>query len=280
MFTLEKISLFPFIHHLATMLHIDYYNNLYIFLTTNKIYDFKRLEEFMRAGYPLVNNKEFYKMLEKAYKTLSRINSRQLEPQTYSSNQWLINDNHFQQLIVFTDNAVILDDILIKNPVNARNTKSQLDWCTISFAKDLMGKITIDGKNALAEVLKNVGPTKINKIADNISLYDEQIRHIIKETPESFTGNLFFKDWNPKNQIISTEIKDIVLYLVNNGEYFMWGQMTDKAKKAFLQAVLNPKSERNVIRQNIITLLTNYTTLSEVENGLTRTRAIDKFIIR
>lgn len=279
MYTLEDISLYPFIFTLEkSILKSPKNKELYEFLIKYKIFDFKRLEEFIRMNYPLVNTQTFYKMLEKAYKTLCKLNTGQLEPQTYFFDNWN-NSDYFKKLIKSTDDEVVLNDILLRNPLNIRYQKTDIDWCQVSLAKQLMNKLAVNGNNAFAECMRYVGPHKLDSLANNISLYRWQLQQVISETTTDFYGNLFFKDQDTKEKIILEDIKSIVYYLTDNGSRFLWGNMSNTDKARLIKLSLTPGLPDYIVRDNLVKLLANYTTLSEVKIGLARSRTLDKFIL-
>lgn len=57
------------------------------------------------------------------------------------------------------------------------------------------------------------------------------------------------------------------------------GPLTEKQKLLFEKAIKGVKTREGIIaRDNLIDVISNYTTLGELEEGIVRTRTINRFI--
>lgn len=248
---------------------------LYNFLIKNKIYDYERLKEFMMMGYPILNNNYFAKKLIKAEDTVTKINLGKKDIQTYSFEAYQFSEDDLKA-ISFTDETTKLSDILITHPMYPNTMSTKTSELSITLAKYLAGKITVNGNNALATVIMNVGSKKVNDLANNISFYEMQLQRICASSLSHLDGNLFYKDKDEKIKLIRAELQAITAYMVENSTRFIWGNLTDNGRKKLMSAIAN--DEDTIIKRNLLNILANYVTLEETQEGLIRTRAIDRFI--
>jgi len=284
MYTLEDITLVPYIMKLSSYKYIDINSAyLYKFLTTNKIYDFKRLEEFMKLGNPLVNNKTFYKKLNQAYELLTKINNRQIQVQTYSSRK---RPTSFAKEINDTDRTTMLGEIMITHPLYSNSLPQKVKGLSIDTVEYLRSKIVLSGKNALTEVIPYVGEKRVNHFSYDLFRYREQLNRIIAEIHDKKdllqVGNLFYKDFEEKRAVILTELNEIISYMLDNGKTFIWGNLTEPARNRIRNAIA--KNKDSEIKEKFANMIAKFVTLSEVENGLLidspDTKPIERFLTK
>lgn len=75
--------------------------------------------------------------------------------------------------------------------------------------------------------------------------------------------------------LVEESIKDIVEYLLDNTkEELVWGELSDLQRMRLSSASRN----LNPIRKNLVRLIANYVTLTELQNGITNTNTLSRFI--
>ena len=96
-------------------------------------------------------------------------------------------------------------------------------------------------------------------------MYDEQVLRQAELTPKR-NCNLFLKDKKNKNEIVEDSYSDIIMYLIyNTKERTIWGKLTDPQKKLYISSAINSKKRDKIIRNRMIDIISNYTTLPELE---------------
>lgn len=270
MFTLEDITLIPYITKIRAYSFTNKeYENIYNFLVSNSIYDFKKLEEFIKLQCPLTIKATLYKLLIKAYALLDKINSNKLETKIYSSSKLC---STFDTEITKTDFSTMVKDILITHPVYSGSIPKRISGVSIASAEYLRSKIDLSGKNALSAIWSGVGPYRLEQFSNDLARYREQLRRILNEIPKDsegkllYDGNLFYKDFDAKKDLILVDLNNILTYMLNNSSTFIWGNLDIQARKRLVNAINSSKS--SIIKTNFINMLAKFTTLEEAENGL------------
>lgn len=174
-------------------------------------------------------------------------------------------------------------DVLITNPISYWNsTFFDLRNLNLYEIKCLLSYTDAKGDNLLKGV-KGIGPDRINKILKLIPLYDEQLLRQYEEYYEEVYGwvstdfDLFGRNRDEKQLLVEESIKDIVEYLLDNTkEELVWGKLSDSQRMRLSSAIGN----RNPIRKNLVRLIANYVTLTELKNGITDTDTLSRFIRR
>ena len=71
----------------------------------------------------------------------------------------------------------------------------------------------------------------------------------------------------------------VVLYLIcNSNDEFVWGSLSDIQKRMLCSCALKHNSRDKIVREHLIDIISNYTTLTELEKGVTKTRVLNRFI--
>ena len=130
--------------------------------------------------------------------------------------------------------------------------------------------------------MDGIGPSRIKKILPLITFYDEQVMRQYQELDNIHTlmhtfnqTPIFYLNKTAKQAIVEEEINDIIMYLLDNTkEELIWGKLSDNQKKLLETATRN----KNITREHLIQIITNYTTLSELEKGITKTKTLNRFI--
>ena len=134
------------------------------------------------------------------------------------------------------------------------------------------------GRNVIGRI-RNIGPDSITKIISALKMYDEQILRQANLT-EKKNYNLFLKDKKAKNEIVEDLYSDIIMYLIyNTEERTIWGELTEPQKKLYISSVINNKKRDVIIKNRMIDIISNYTTLPELEKVADGNRKVLKRFI-
>ena len=163
------------------------------------------------------------------------------------------------------------NDLILSNPTQdlADGTRFlYLRKMPIIKMKFLMQHTDSRGNNLFLKIPR-VGEYNIEFVLKMIQMYEEQIIRQSKET-EVRDINLFHFQYDEKRKIVEENLWDIVSYLIDNtSEEFIWGKLTEPQKKLLISSVVNEKQRDRLIRGQLTEIITNYTTLSELESGIT-----------
>lgn len=84
-----------------------------------------------------------------------------------------------------------------------------------------------------------------------------------------------------KEEIVESELKEIVEYLLDNAEQCVWGNLPSSKKIQMLRTIYATRGEQTLEdRKRLVNAISNYTTLSELEQGVVKKRTLDRFIVR
>lgn len=239
-------------------------------LRSNNILNYQDLKTYIE------NNNEdellFKKRLLKVEKTVEKYNKIGKDPCIY------VTPGYDDELLLRTDMEVFGCNLLLWNPTTENYVKySKLMNLSIFEIKYLLSHTDSRGDNALCQ-LKNISDNNIVKIYQAVCMYEEQVlRQASLNNPKSV--NLFYLNEDAKREIVKDTLKDIVLYLIDaTKEELIWGKLTDPQKKRLISAVVNDKKIDRIIRKNLCDVISNYTTLSELEHEHTKRKALNRFI--
>lgn len=146
-----------------------------------------------------------------------------------------------------------------------------LKCLSIEEAKNLLSKYYICDnklKNAITS-RRNFGINRARKVAELINLYDEQVVRQRLSHNNADNCNLFTLDQNTKKLILLEQLRDIVEYLFDTTEECIFGELNPTSKSKIASAVISSIGEENErTRTNLISMLSDYTTLEELEKGI------------
>jgi len=137
----------------------------------------------------------------------------------------------------------------------------------------------VRGENALVHNLREFGNESAMKVCDAINFYERQVIRQASEYKWCRDVNLFGIDKDLKTEAAKEQIDEVMMYLLDNATECVWGPFTEKQKKLLDKAVRGSINyESQIAYDNIVDTISNYTTLGELEEGLVRTRVINRFI--
>ena len=171
------------------------------------------------------------------------------------------------------------DVLLLDNPTLELQTKFKgLRTYSIDEIKHNLKLTDQFGINVIGKI-RNIGPDSITKIISALKMYDEQILRQANLT-EKRNYNLFLKDKKAKNEIVEDLYSDIIMYLIyNTEERTIWGELTEPQKKLYISSVINSKKRDVIIKDRMIDIISNYTTLPELEKVADGNRKVLKRFI-
>lgn len=171
------------------------------------------------------------------------------------------------------------DVLLLDNPTLELQTKFKgLRTYSIDEIKHNLKLTDQFGRNVIGRI-RNIGPDSITKIISALKMYDEQILRQANLT-EKRNYNLFLKDKKAKNEIVEDLYSDIIMYLIyNTEERTIWGELTESQKKLYISSVINNKKRDTIIKDRMIYIISNYTTLPELEKVADENRKVLKRFI-
>ena len=132
--------------------------------------------------------------------------------------------------------------------------------------------------NALS-MKKNFGIDTVKRVVDVVKFYEEQVLRQAKETEER-NINLFLLNKDAKDEIVESQFKEIIEYLLDNAEQCIWGNLPSSKKIQMLRTINAIRGGILEDRRRLVNAISNYTTLSELEQGVVKKRTLDRFIVK
>lgn len=220
--------------------------------------------------YPKYNWDIVNKRIDEFKLIVEKNNIKGIEPETYE-----YEDNGIESV----DKLNKGDVLLLDNPTLELQTKFKgLRTYSIDEIKHNLKLTDQFGRNVIGRI-RNIGPDSITKIISALKMYDEQILRQANLT-EKRNYNLFLKDKKAKNEIVEDLYSDIIMYLIyNTEERTIWGELTESQKKLYISSVINNKKRDTIIKDRMIDIISNYTTLPELEKVADGNRKVLKRFI-
>lgn len=273
---------------LITFLKYDYTDEAIsarLTLEKHKIRDFQTLKNMVKNGRKEFNNDVFKSAIALVEANIAHANSISREPAIFNCNNYQ-GSNVYSKTLKYTDEHNMCDILICKSPAISTSGKfGALKDITIGEAKSLLSKVVAHDKsstgcNAFAEKIRRFGNIEAECVRDAINFYEQQVLRQAIETKKRGI-NLFTLDKTQKQFIVRDQIKEIVKYLVDNADVCVWGEFTTAQKNRLINAVKSGSGyENQVIRQRIIEIISNYTTLNELESDVVKQKTLDRFIVK
>ena len=183
------------------------------------------------------------------------------------------------ELLNKTDAMVSGDVLVLANPTSAtRYLNDLLANNTVAQLKHKMSHVDANFQNYLTRINQMV--KRAPKVVSAILMYHEQIERQALETSRRDI-NLFTYMQEEKRELVRKDITDIIVWLLENTkEEFIWGDLSETQKKKFLSAVTRSFKPDIYLRENLIQMIADYTTMSEIEKGLTEGDTLKRFIVK
>jgi len=209
---------------------------------------------------------------------LANISDSQPEIFTYDIYE---NSDINTEILKLTDRYNNGDVLLYSSPfVRGGARINKLKIMSIEEIKHLSGHLSgYNLKNALT-IKRNFGIDTVKKVADCVKFYEEQVLRQASEMDIN-DGNLFMLNKKEKDEIVESQFKEIVEYILDNADVCVWGNLPSSQKILMIRTIFAVRGEQILQdRQRLINVISNYTTLSELEKGVVKNRTLDRFIVR
>jgi len=190
-----------------------------------------------------------------------------------------------RERLIRTDLANKGDVLLFDNILKLYGVKKGgIRYYSIHELKQMLNNVVVDNyavriENALVNNIRGFGHTSAQKLRDSINFYEQQVVRQANEYRWSEDENLFLIDKDYRLEATKEQIDEIIMYLSDNAEECIWGILTQSQKESLIKAVKGSKKRECFLALScIINNISNYVTLGELEEGLVRTRVINRFI--
>jgi len=257
----------------------------YLALNKHGIKDYQKLKDMIENGRKEFQNEFLINALATVEENIKHAHEIGREPILYTCNNYA-GSTIDEKTLKITDRKNPCSILLYKSPaIFSKGKTGSLIHIQISEAKDLLGKVvghskSTTGNNAFVESMKRFGNIDSAKLRDAINFYEEQVLRQAEETYKK-KKNLFILNKQEKELIVEDQIISIVKYLTQNADECVWGEFSPAQKKRLMNAVTSHTGyENQVLRNRIINVITNYTTLSELKSGVVKQKTLDRFIIK
>lgn len=245
-------------------------------LLSNGITDFQQLQDYINSFDDCVELEEILLIIEAVEKKRISYNQKRVNFKIYSI--------PVQENIRLIKNDVInnCSSLILANPMQERPLQYlELNKQNINFAKHAISHFSLSGKNALCNVA-TIGNTDLDKIYSAIKLYDEQVLRQYEENKDNEEENIFLINQKKKKEIVLQQYRAIVEYILDKSKdnTFIWGELTPR-KQILMEETIKSKGKYPTMRkENLVNIITNYTTLSELGEGIVKTKTLDRFIVK
>lgn len=179
-----------------------------------------------------------------------------------------------------TDSSNKGDILLFSSPFLKGGTrKNAIKDLSISEIKYLLGHVNDTNLINLLSSKRSYGDSINRRVYDSICFYEEQVLRCADETSERGI-DLFGLDRLEKREIVESELKEICEYIIDTASILVWGELTDNHKKRIITAAMSTRGDYTQRdRCTLIDTISNYTTLSELKNGVVKRKVLDRFIV-
>ena len=189
-----------------------------------------------------------------------------------------------RSLLDNTDKCVSCSRLIYGNSIDIPTSLIKIGIKNMSIfkAKRLLEKIELSRCSIMVQEPSiqpylSLSHKDIIKVKNAINFYEQQVIRQFNE-PCGFNDNLFTLNEKEKSSIVEEEYEQIIEYLINNSISCIYGNMTS-SKKMSLICSIDGKGEVNYyIKNRMIRLIADYTTLGELRQGLVKTKVLDRFI--
>jgi len=286
MVKLEDVSIDVFkrkLQNLKPYENIEENLNVLSVLDNYSIITYGQIEEQINLGNPDFNIGIFKQQLKQVEKNIELLTEQGIKPEIYSSKGYRLGVVDLRSLEI-TDKYTSGRNLILKSPTNIRHTNRDgyINMHTIGELKHMLSHVHPNLKNVLLSGNYCLTREDIPKLIKAINFYEEQVirkaQEIKKDKSIHLPRNVFEYDKDIKRQLVEEQIKEVVDYLTSSTSTYIWGKLSDAEKLRLIKSVTS-KSGNQIIRRNIVEMIANYTTLSEIEEGL-KPKTLKRFIVR
>lgn len=254
-------------------------------LEKHQIRDFQTLKNMVENGRKEFRNEIFQNAILEVEANVAHAEKQGREPIIFNCNNYE-GATVFSKTLKYTDKHNNCDVLIFKNPtISCTGKYNMLNDVTINEAKNLLSKVTAydkpsTGNNAFIEKFRRFTITDAANVRDAINFYEEQVLRQAYEANKRGV-NLFSLNKTQKDLIVRKNVENIVKYLVENADNYVWGKLSSIQKNKLVTAVTKCSGyENQLIRERMIELITNYTTLKELQSDKVKEKVLNRFIIK
>ena len=276
MITLENVSAESFLNF-SILEGISRDDSTYKFisdlLTKNNITNFKMLKELLENENIKEKNLSAYILLRSRIKeiegSIAVLNFTHQKLPIYSF-------NCYEKVNIDEKTAHITDEnnkgIIL--PHNFPFLKTSASLCTLNELsilkiKELLNSIDSYDLTKCALTSKSgIGIKTLQKTLNLIDFYEQQVVRQALET-EQRGINLFTLNKEEKDKIVDSNLQEYIEYILDNAFISIWGGINSIAIDRIYNAIILSKGKHTKeIKKTIIDMISNYTTLKELETGI------------
>lgn len=185
-----------------------------------------------------------------------------------------------------TDKEVMCSRLIYDNPIKPHSNFRDKEFGEISIfnAKHLLQTTTLSKnsgviQNALVSQIDYFSHQDLIKVRNAINFYEEQVIRQAMEI-EDLSINLFDLNKEEKSLIVEEEYSQIATYIVDNALICVWGDLNDTLKRKLYYSINGKGNANKMIKRRLINTIADYTTLSELQEGIVKTKTLDRFILK
>lgn len=127
--------------------------------------------------------------------------------------------------------------------------------------------------------MSKVGLEVAPRILTALDMYSEQVARQAKLT-DLRDINLFTYQQKEKEEIVKELYDKMMEYLLNTVSEFVWGELSEAQKQLYSLSIANKTKKGQRIRHKMISIISNYTTLPELEGASEDFKVLKRFIKR
>ncbi len=158
------------------------------------------------------------------------------------------------------------DILLLSAPTGELSTRYRsLRDLSIDKIKKYLTLTDASGDNYLLRRAKNLGVNSVDNLISSIDMYSNQVvrQALLTDSKEK---NIFTYQQSEKAWLVKEKYADIIAYLIYNTDELVWGKLSDTQKKLYLSSIIGSKKLDVLIKERMIDIIANYTTLPELED--------------
>ena len=222
----------------------------------------------LRYNYPEIDWKDMEVKLIEISKDVYRNNNEKKNLKYIYKNPQIYTFEPYKDERLSQTDQLVKGNELIKNPnMPLNNSMIKLECLSIKEIKEYLSHTDEYGKNYLEYVTRSKKGTITNQIPwllTSLDIYKEQI---ISQSRLTDKDNIDFFHYQEKEkkEIITEEYYNIINYILDTDKEYIWGYLTEDEKRKLYKTIQHNGKSYKETKDNIITLLSHYTTLPETK---------------
>lgn len=257
------------------------YLDVITLLSEYNVEDYQSLKDLLDTENPKFNILLFKQELKKVEKRINEANILGIEPEIYIPTGYS-EDKRYDETLKITDDQTLGNVLLMTRPIKKPSKQQQvINRYSISELKFALSHLQSDLRNDFRYANTYFKKEDMEKLITLIKFYESQvlrqIQEIEKSNPNLLPTNAFKYNEDLKQEIVESQLKEIAEYLVDSGTTYIWGSLSDLEKQKLIKVVKLP---HHFARRQFITAISDYTTLTELEQGIVKKKTLDRFIVK